>query len=86
MKQYPKIGIRPIIDARRLGIRDELEGKTAAMAKAAVKLISENVRYADGTPVQCVTADTKGRGEVLCGKCRRDALGHAELVLSDGDH
>ncbi len=72
MKQYPKIGIRPIIDARRLGIRDELEGKTAAMAKAAVKLISENVRYADGTPVQCVTG--------------RDALGHAELVLSDGDH
>ena len=42
MKSYPAIGIRPIIDARRLGIRDELEGKTRAMAEAAKKLFEEN--------------------------------------------
>ena len=80
MKQYPKIGIRPIIDARRLGIRDELEGKTAAMAKAAVKLISENVRYADGTPVQCVTADTSISGSEEA--ARAEAKFSAENVVA----
>ena len=53
MKTYPVIGIRPIIDARRLGIRDELEGKTRAMAEAAKELIEKNVFYADGTPAKC---------------------------------
>ena len=27
MKSYPAIGIRPIVDSRRMGIRDALEGK-----------------------------------------------------------
>ncbi|WP_418715754.1 hypothetical protein [Bilophila wadsworthia] len=31
------------------------------MAKAAAKLISENVCYPDGTPVQCVVSNTKRR-------------------------
>lgn len=55
MKQlYPKIGIRPIIDARRLGIRDSLEGKCAAMAQAAKELIEKECFYADGTPAKCI--------------------------------
>lgn len=58
MKQYPVIGIRPIIDARRLGIRDELEERTHKMAEAAKKLIESNVFYADGTPAKCVIAST----------------------------
>lgn len=56
MQTYPAIGIRPIIDARRLGIRDELEGKTRQMAEAAKELIEKNVFYADGTPARCVIA------------------------------
>lgn len=48
MKSYPAIGIRPIVDSRRMGIRDALEGKVREMAEAAKKLIEENVFYADG--------------------------------------
>ena len=51
---YPKIGIRPIIDGRQFGIRESLEDQTMNMAKAAKELIESNVRYSDGTPVQCV--------------------------------
>lgn len=54
MKSYPAIGIRPIVDSRRMGIRDALEGKVREMAEAAKKLIEENVFYADGTPIKVV--------------------------------
>lgn len=54
----PKIGIRPIIDGRRGGIRESLEETTMNLAKSAAKLYSENLKYPDGTPVQCVIADT----------------------------
>ena len=53
-----KIGIRPIIDGRWGGIRESLEEQTMAMAKNAAKLISDNLRYQDGTPVQCVIGCT----------------------------
>lgn len=55
---YPKIGIRPIIDGRRGGIRESLEEMTMSMARRAAALYAENLRYADGTPVECVIADT----------------------------
>ena len=60
MKQnnYPKIGIRPIIDGRRRGIRESLEDTTMNMAKMAAKFYSDNLKYPDGSPVQCVIADT----------------------------
>ena len=47
---FPKVGIRPIIDGRRRGVRESLEDQTMAMAKAAAKLISDNLKYPDGTP------------------------------------
>ena len=55
---YPKIGIRPVIDGRWGGVRESLEAQTMAMAENAAKLISENVKYPDGTPVQCVIGCT----------------------------
>ncbi len=55
---YPKIGIRPIIDGRRGGIRESLEETTMNLAKSAAKLYSETLKYPDGSPVQCVIADT----------------------------
>jgi L-fucose isomerase len=55
---YPKIGIRPIIDGRRRGIRESLEETTMNLAKSAAKLYSENLRYPDGSPVECVISDT----------------------------
>ncbi len=57
---YPVIGIRPTIDGRRgpLKVRESLEDQTMNMAKAAAKLISENLRYSNGEPVKVVIADT----------------------------
>ncbi|MDO4212319.1 MAG: L-fucose isomerase [Bacteroidales bacterium] len=56
--QYPKIGIRPTIDGRQGGVREALEDKTMALAHAVAELISTNLRNGDGSPVECVIADT----------------------------
>ena len=55
---YPKIGIRPTIDGRQGGVRESLEEKTMNLAKAVARLISENLRNGDGSPVECVIADS----------------------------
>lgn len=57
---YPVIGIRPIIDARRgpLKVRESLEDQTMGMAKAAKKLFEENLKYTNGEPVKVVISDT----------------------------
>mgnify|MGYP000027831701 FL=1 len=67
--KYPKIGIRPVIDGRWGGVRESLEDQTMGMAKAAAKLISENVCYPDGTPVQCVVSNTTIGGGAEAAKC-----------------
>ena len=61
---YPKIGIRPVIDGRWGGVRESLEVQTMNMAKKAAELISANLRYPDGTPVQCVISNTTIGGGV----------------------
>ena len=66
---YPKIGIRPVIDGRWGGVRESLEAQTMGMAEAAAKLISENLRYPDGTPVQCVISETTIGGGAEAAKC-----------------
>ena len=53
----PKIGIRPVIDGRRQGVRESLEDQTMNMAKAAATFLSENIRHPNGRPVECVIAD-----------------------------
>ena len=55
---FPKIGIRPIIDGRRRGVRESLEETTLNLARRVARLYSENLRYPDGSPVACVLADT----------------------------
>jgi L-fucose/D-arabinose isomerase len=54
----PKIGIRPVIDGRRKGVRESLENQTMLMAKSAAKLIKENLRHPNGLEIECVIADT----------------------------
>ena len=66
---YPKIGIRPTIDGRWGGVRESLEEQTMAMARNAKALIEENLRYPDGTPVQCVIADTTIGGGAEAAAC-----------------
>ena len=55
---WPKIGIRPVIDARMDGIRESLESQTMNMAQSVVNYLSSTLKYPDGTPVQCVIADS----------------------------
>ena len=57
---YPVIGIRPVIDARRgaLGVRQSLEEQTMNMAKSAAELFRNNLKYSNGEPVKVVIADT----------------------------
>lgn len=66
---YPKIGIRPTIDGRWGGVRESLEEQTMAMARNAKALIEENLRYPDGTPVQCVIADSTIGGGAEAAAC-----------------
>ena len=65
----PKIGIRPVIDGRWGGVRESLEAQTMGMAHAAAKLISENLRYADGTPAECIIADSTIGGGAESARC-----------------
>ena len=47
---YPVIGIRPVIDARKgmLDIRASLEEQTMGMAQAAKDLITSSLTYSNG--------------------------------------
>lgn len=56
--EWPKIGIRPTIDGRMGGVRESLEVQTMNMAKNVAALITKTLKYPDGTPVQCVIADS----------------------------
>lgn len=58
MTRYPKIGIRPIIDGRLGGIRESLEETTMDMARSVAKMFNSELKYPDGTAVECVIADT----------------------------
>ncbi len=66
---YPKIGIRPCIDGRWGGVRESLEEQTMGMARSAAELISKNVKYPDGTPVQCVISETTIGGGAEAARC-----------------
>ncbi|HEY5507732.1 MAG TPA: L-fucose isomerase [Paludibacter sp.] len=54
----PKIGIRPTIDGRQGGVRESLEEQTMTMANSLANFLSSSLKYSDGTPVECVIADT----------------------------
>jgi len=54
----PKIGIRPVIDGRRRGVRESLEDQTMGMARRAAAFLEKNLRHPNGLPIECVIADT----------------------------
>ncbi|MFW6222552.1 MAG: L-fucose isomerase, partial [Bacteroidota bacterium] len=56
--RLPKIGIRPAIDGRRKGVRESLEDQTMGMAKNVAGFLTEHLRHADGSNIECVIADT----------------------------
>jgi len=53
----PRVGIRPVIDGRRKGVRESLEDQTMKMAETAADFISNNIKYSNGQSVECVIAD-----------------------------
>ncbi|MDR0699115.1 MAG: L-fucose isomerase [Tannerella sp.] len=57
-KNYPRIGIRPIIDGRRKGIRESLEEATMNMALNVAELYRKSLCYPDGSAVECMIADS----------------------------
>lgn len=67
--KFPKIGIRPIIDGRLGGVRESLEDITMRMAKNVQSFYETFLRYPDGSPVQCVIADTCIGGIVEAAAC-----------------
>lgn len=67
--RLPKIGIRPVIDGRRRGVRESLETQTMNMAKACAKLLEKNLRHSNGLPVECVIADTTIGGVAEAAQC-----------------
>lgn len=84
--KHPKIGIRPAIDGRQGGVRESLEEKTMTLAKNVAELISKNLKYRDGTPVECVIADgTIGRvaeSAACADKFERSGVGGTITVTS----
>ncbi|KLU63136.1 L-fucose isomerase [Peptococcaceae bacterium CEB3] len=65
----PKVGIRPVIDGRRRGVRELLEEQTMGMAKAVSELIQTNLRHANGMPVECVIGDSTIGGVAEVARC-----------------
>ncbi len=65
----PKIGIRPIIDGRRKGVRESLEDQTMTMAKLTAEFLSKNIRHASGEFVECVLADSCIGGLAEAAEC-----------------
>ncbi|GHU71046.1 L-fucose isomerase [Clostridia bacterium] len=65
----PKIGIRPVIDGRRRGVRESLEDQTMSLAKAVAQFISGNLKHSCGLPVECVIADTCIGGVYEAAQC-----------------
>ncbi|MFC2116636.1 L-fucose isomerase [Bacteroidota bacterium] len=58
LETMPKVGIRPVIDARLDGIRESLEDQTMNMALSVARMISSELKYPSGEAVDCVIADT----------------------------
>lgn len=78
-RAYPTIGIRPTIDGRLGGVRESLEERTMRQAELVAELLSSELRYPDGTLVQCVIADTCIGGVAEATACaekfRREGVG-----------
>ena len=77
--EFPKVGIRPVIDGRERGVREALEKQTMNMAVSAAKLIGKNLKYPDGKPVACVISDTCIGGVAEAAACaekfRKEGVG-----------
>src|SRR5690554_4468644 len=90
MRKYPKIGIRPTIDGRQGGVRESLEEKTMNLAKSVASLIESNLKNGDGSPVECVIADSTigrvGESAACAEKFEREGVGSTITVTSSWNY
>ncbi|HHT7857596.1 L-fucose isomerase [Pasteurella multocida] len=78
-----KIGIRPTIDGRRMGVRESLEVQTMNMAKSVAALLQSHIRHPDGTFVECVIADSCIGGVTEAAACaEKFKLNHVGLTIT----
>ncbi|TNG93519.1 L-fucose isomerase [Pasteurellaceae bacterium USgator11] len=78
-----RIGIRPTIDGRRLGVRESLEDQTMAMAKSVAKLLTAEIRHPNGDFVECVIADSCIGGVAEAAACaEKFKLNNVGVVLT----
>jgi L-fucose/D-arabinose isomerase len=68
-KRLPIVGIRPTIDGRRQGIRESLEEKTMAIARAAKTLIETKLRHASGEMVEVIVNPETIGGVAEAARC-----------------
>ncbi len=77
--ELPKVGIKPVIDGRRNGVRESLEEPIMAMAQSVAELITAALRHPCGLPVECVLSDTTIGGVAEAVRCaekfRRENVG-----------
>ncbi|WP_273836301.1 L-fucose isomerase [Guptibacillus sedimenti] len=56
--EFPKVGIRPVIDGRLGGIRESLEETCMDMAKSVATLLEKELHYPNGSSIECIIPDT----------------------------
>lgn len=90
MRKYPKIGIRPTIDGRQGGVRESLEEKTMNLARSVAHLIETNLKNGDGSPVECIIADSTigrvGESAACAEKFEREGVGSTITVTSSWNY
>ena len=67
--RLPKVGIRPVLDGREMGVREAMDSQTMEMAKAAADFIEENLRFPSGEQVECVISETTVGGVADAAMC-----------------
>src|SRR4030042_6046749 len=75
---YPRIGIRPVIDGRRKGVRESLEAQTLDMAHRVSQLLQMNLHHRSGRPVECIIPPGCIGGAAEAARC--DELFHQQKV------
>ena len=69
--EFPRIGIRPTIDGRLGGVRESLEDRTMQLATSVASLLYSQLRYPNGTAVDCVVAERCIGGVAEAAACER---------------
>jgi L-fucose/D-arabinose isomerase len=67
--RLPKVGIRPVIDGREMGIRESLEEQVMNLSKAAARLIESELKFPSGEAVECVISKTTIGGVADAAHC-----------------